>query len=116
VSKHLPYVSSPVVANGRVMTMKNGGLASAYDARSGSPIYQAERVDASGDYYSSAVTAKDRIYVTSQRGTVVVLDAASDSLKVVARNELREQVFASPAVVDGVLYLRTDKHLFAFAR
>lgn len=113
-NKHLPYVSSPVAANGRVFTMKSGGLASCYQAASGSPIYQAERVDAAGDYYSSAVAADDRIYVISQRGTVVVLDATSDTLKVLARNELREQVFASPAIVDGVIYLRTDKHLFAF--
>jgi outer membrane protein assembly factor BamB len=114
VSKHLPYVSSPVVANGRVFTMKNGGLASCYDARSGSPIYQAERVEAPGDYYSSAASADGRIYVASQRGTVVVLDSASDTLKVLARNELHAAIFASPAIVDGVIYLRTDKHLFAF--
>jgi outer membrane protein assembly factor BamB len=116
VDKHLPYVSSPVVANGRVFTMKNGGLASAYDARSGSPIFQAERVDASGDYYSSAVAAAGRVYVASQRGTVVVMDATSDTLKVLARNDLKEPLFASPAIVDGTLYLRTDKHLFAFGR
>jgi outer membrane protein assembly factor BamB len=114
VNKHLPYVSLPIVVNGRVFTMKSGGLASCYDAQSGRPIYQAERVDAPGDYYSSAVTADGRIYVISQRGTVVVLDAASDTLKVLARNELGEPVFSSPAIVDGVIYLRTDKHLFAF--
>jgi outer membrane protein assembly factor BamB len=113
-SKHLPYVSSPVVANGRVFTMKSGGLASAYDAQSGSPIYQAERVDASGDYYASAVTAEDRVYIVSQRGTVVVLDAKSDTLYVLARNELKAPVFASPAILDGVIYMRTDKHLMAF--
>lgn len=113
-NKHLPYVSSPVVANGRVFTMKSGGLASCYQANSGSPIYQAERVEASGDYYSSAVTADGRIYVTSQRGTVVVLDATSDKLNVLARNDLKASVFASPAIVDGVIYLRTDKHLYAF--
>jgi outer membrane protein assembly factor BamB len=114
VNKHLPYVSSPIVANGRVFTMKSGGLASAYDAKSGSPLFQAERVDASGDYYASAVSADGRIYITSQRGTVVVLDAASDTLKVLARNDLKASVFASPAIVDGVIYLRTDKHLYAF--
>lgn len=113
-SKHLPYVSSPVVANGRVFTMKSGGLASAYEALSGSPIYQAERVDASGDYYASAVTADGRIYLVSQRGTVVVLDAKSDTLNVLARNELKAPVFASPAILDGVIYVRTDKHLMAF--
>lgn len=113
-NKHLPYVSSPVAANGRVFTMKSGGLASAYDAKSGSPIYQAERVDASGDYYASAVAADGRVYVISQRGTVVVLDATSDNLKVLSRTELKAPVFASPAIVDGVIYLRTDKRLYAF--
>jgi outer membrane protein assembly factor BamB len=114
VNKHLPYVSSPVATNGRVFTMKSG--ASAYEARSGSPIYQGERVDASGDYYASAVAADNRIYVTSQRGTVVVLDATSDRLNVLARNDLKAPVFASPAIVDGVIYLRTDKHLYAFGQ
>jgi outer membrane protein assembly factor BamB len=94
--------------------MKSGGLASAYEARSGSPIYQGERVDASGDYYASGVAADNRIYVVSQRGTVVVLDATSDKLNVLAKNELKAPVFASPAIVDGVIYLRTDKQLFAF--
>jgi outer membrane protein assembly factor BamB len=115
-NKHLPYVSSPVAVNGRVCTMKSGGLASAYDTKSGSPIYQAERVDASGDYYASAVAADGRVYVISQRGTVVVLDATSDKLNVLARNDLKASVFASPAIVDGVIYIRTDKHLFAFAQ
>jgi outer membrane protein assembly factor BamB len=113
-NKHLPYVSSPVAANGRVFTMKSGGLASAYEAKSGSPIYQAERVDASGDYYASGVAVDGRVYVTSQRGTVVVLDTTSDRLNVLARNEMKAPVFASPAIVDGVIYLRTDKELFAF--
>ena len=115
-SKHLPYVSSPVVARGRVFTMKSGGLASAYDAKSGSPIFQAERAGASGDYYASAVTAAERVYVISQRGTVVVLDAASDTLRVLARTDLKAPVFASPAIVDGLILIRTDKKLLAFGR
>lgn len=113
-NKHLPYVSSPVAVNGRIFTMKSGGLASAYDTKSGSPVYQAERVDASGDYYASAVAADGRVYVISQRGTVVVLDATSETLKVLARNDLKAPVFASPAIVDGVIYIRTDKQVMAF--
>jgi outer membrane protein assembly factor BamB len=72
-------------------------------------------MDASGDYYSSAVAADGRIYVASQRGTVVVM-AAGDALKVLARNDLREPIFATPAIIDGRLYLRTEKHLFVFGQ
>jgi outer membrane protein assembly factor BamB len=115
-AKHLPYVFSPVIVNGRVFTVKGGGLASAYDAKSGSPIYQAERLDASGEYYASAVAAAGRVYVISQRGTVVVIDAKSDTLNILARNDLKAPVFASPAIVDGVIYIRTNKHLFAFVQ
>jgi outer membrane protein assembly factor BamB len=114
-TKHLPYVFTPVIANGRVFTVKGGGLASAYEVKSGSPIYQAERLEsASGEYYASAVTADGRVYVVSQRGVVSVLDATGDKLNVLARNDLKAPVFASPAIVDGVIYLRTDKTLLAF--
>ena len=114
-TKQLPYVFTPVVANGRVFTVKGGGLASAYEVKSGSPIYQGERLEgASGEYYASAVTAENRVYVVSQRGVVSVLDATSDKLNVLARNDLKAPVFASPAIVDGVIYIRTDKRLMAF--
>lgn len=114
VSRQLPYVSSPVAVNGRVFTMKNGGLASCYHAGNGAVVFQGERVDAPGDYYSSAVAAGGRIYIVSQRGTLVVLDTAGDKLNVLSRNEMEAQVFASPAILDGVVYLRTEKHLYAF--
>jgi outer membrane protein assembly factor BamB len=116
VSRHLPYVSSPLFYHGRVYTMKSGGLASCYDARTGRIVYQAERVNAPGDYYSSAVAADGRVYVASQKGTVVVIDAGDEvkELHVLARNEMGEQVFATPALLDGRIYLRTEKHLFVF--
>jgi outer membrane protein assembly factor BamB len=115
--KQLPYVFTPVVANGRIFTVKGGGLASAYEVESGSPIYQGERLEsASGEYYASAVTAGNRVYVVSQRGVISVLDATSDKLSVLARNDLKAPVFASPAIVDGVIYIRTDTRLFAFGQ
>jgi outer membrane protein assembly factor BamB len=114
-SKQLPYVSSPLVYKGRVFTMKNGGLFSCYEAATGKTVYQGQRVAAEGDYYSSAAVAADKIYLPSQRGVVLVLNAASDQLDVLARNDLKAPIFASPAIVDGTLYLRTDKHILAFS-
>ncbi len=112
-NQHLPYVSSPLCYQGRVYAMKNGGLVSCYDAKTGQIIYQAERVDAPGDYYSSAIGANGCVYIASQKGTVVVL-AAGDALKVLARNQIGEQIFATPAVLDGRIYLRSEKYVFAF--
>ena len=111
--RSLPYVSSPLFYNGRVYTVKNGGLASCYDARTGQPYYQDERLGAPGDYYSSAVAVDGRIYLASQNGVMLVL-AAGDRLDVLARNSLGEQVMATPAIVDGRIYVRTAGQLYAF--
>jgi len=115
VKKHLPYVSSPLIHDGAVYVVKNGGLASAFALGDGAPMYQGERMDAAGDYYSSPVAAGGRVYVASQKG-VVVVHAAKAPFNVLARNDLSEQIFATPAVIEGVLYVRTEKMLYAFAR
>ncbi len=111
--RSLPYVSSPLHYRGRLYTVKNGGLFSCYDAKSGRVFFQDERLDAPGDYYSSAVAADGKIFVASQKGVVTVI-TAGDTLDVLARNDLREQIFATPAILNGNLYLRTVGALYAF--
>ena len=114
-TRSLPYVSSPLYYKGRLYTVKNGGLASCYDAATGKAFYQDERLGVPGDYYSSAVVAQDRIYLVSERGVVLVL-ASGDQLEVLARNDLGEAVMATPAIADGILYIRSANHLQAFRR
>jgi len=113
VTRGLPYVCSPLYYRGRVYTVKNGGLVSCYDARTGKPHFQEERLGAVGDYYASLVGADGKVYAASQNGVVTVFEA-DDSLHVLAQNKLGEQIFATPAVVEGTLYLRTTGHLYAF--
>ena len=112
-TRSLPYVCSPVLHDGRLYTVKNGGLASCYDVKSGRVLYQDERLDAPGDYYASLVAGGGKIYAISQKGVATVL-AAGDTLKVAARNDLGAQVMATPAIVEGNLYVRTEAHLYAF--
>lgn len=59
------------------------------------------------------IAAGQRIYVASAEGTLVVF-AAGDKLDVLARNDLGEVIFATPAVAEGTLYVRTSGHLWAF--
>lgn len=115
VTRSLPYVSSPLFYQGRLFTVKNGGLISCYDAKTGKPFYQEERLDAPGDYYSSAVVADGKIYLASEKGVVLVL-SAGDTLRVLARNDLHAQIMATPAIVDGKLFVRTAGHLYAFGK
>ena len=112
-TRSLPYVCSPVYQDGRLYTVKNGGLASCYDTRTGRALYQDERLDAPGDYYASLIAGGGKVIAISQKGTATVL-VAGDSLKILARNDLGAQVMATPALVEGKLYVRTATELFAF--
>ncbi len=114
-TRSLPYVCSPVYYQGRLYTVKNGGLASSYEAKTGKPFYQDERLGAGGDYYASLIAAGGRIYAASQQGVIVVWEA-SDQLKILARNDVGEQVMATPAAAGNVLYVRTAGHLYAFGQ
>jgi outer membrane protein assembly factor BamB len=111
--RSLPYVSSPVCYQGRLYTIKNGGLASCYEAATGQALYQDERLNAPGDYYASLVAGGGRIVAISQKGTATVL-AAGDKLAVLGQNELGAEVMATPALVEGNLYVRTADQLWAF--
>jgi outer membrane protein assembly factor BamB len=112
-TRSLPYAPSPLCYKGRVYTVKSGGFASCYDASTGNALYQDARLEAGGDYYASIVAANGRIYLVSQQGVVTVL-AAGDDLKPLAKISLGEEVFATPAIIEGTIYLRTVKRLYAF--
>jgi outer membrane protein assembly factor BamB len=110
--RFIPEVPSPLYYDGRVYMIKNGGLVSCMDADSGKLLYR-ERLGAAGLYCSSPICANGRIYIASTKGVITVF-AAGDTLQVLARNNLEEQVFATPAVVENKLYVRTVKHMYAF--
>ena len=96
--------------------VKDAGLVTAYEARSGREVYVQERAAASGRYYASPVAANGNIYFTAlDDGAVTVLKAGTDKPEVVASNPgLGERVAATPAIADNALYVRGEKHLYAF--
>ncbi len=110
----LPYVPSPLYYDGRVYLVKNGGIASCFNAATGERCFQEERLEAMGDYYSSPVAANGKVLMISQPGTAVVLKAGN-TLQVLARNKLGDDVMATPAIIGRTLYLRTGNRLFAFS-
>jgi outer membrane protein assembly factor BamB len=116
-TRGLPYVSSGIVYRGQYVMVKDGGLVTAYDAKTGKEVYVQERGIAAGRYYTSPVAANGHIYFTSlEDGTVTVIKAGADDLEVVAKNQkLGERTAATPAIADDTLYIRTAGHLYAFS-
>jgi outer membrane protein assembly factor BamB len=111
VNEDTPETPSPLVVNNRVFFIKDGGIVTVIDIESGEVVHK-DRIGAAGGYLSSPMLAGNRIYTCSFNGTVSVLSA--DDFSVLAQNKLREKIGASPVALDDVLYLRTDKHLYAF--
>ena len=111
-AKGVPEVPSPLLVGNRLYLVKAGGVVICRDAATGKSRFE-ERLGAEGGYFASPVAAGGRIYAASDRGMVVVFEDA-DSLKVLARNDLKEPIMATPAIVDGKLYVRTAGHLYSF--
>ena len=114
-NRSLPYVASPVYHQGRIYTVRSGGMATCYDAKTGEASYRDERLGALGDYYASLTAADGHVFAISQKGTVTVFSGSS-APDVLARNEMGETSMSTPAIVDGRIYLRTEKRLLCFGK
>jgi len=67
------------------------------------------------DYYASPIGADGKVYILSQGGKGVVLKATGD-WEILAINDLEDECYATPAVVDGHIYLRTRHTLYCFKK
>lgn len=115
LDRDTPYVPSPLLHGGVLyFTKGNNGILSAYDALSGRQHYGPERLPGIRSVYASPVAAGGRVYLPSRDGTTVVI-AAGPAFEVLAVNLLDDGFDASPAAVDGELYLRGRQYLYCIA-
>jgi outer membrane protein assembly factor BamB len=115
MDRDTPYVPSPLLYDGILYFLKtNNGLLTAVDSKTGTPHYQAARIDAIPNVFASPVGAAGRVYIPGREGTTVVLKHGA-KLEVLAVNELGDGFDASPALVDGEIFLRGYKYLYCIA-
>jgi outer membrane protein assembly factor BamB len=115
-NRGLPYVPSPLFYDGRVYLIKDGGMLSSFDAKTGNPYYLQERIGADGSYYASPVEAAGRIYLASLAGKVTVVRAGGDKPEILNQADFGDRIFATPALAGDRIYLRTQKRLYALGR
>ena len=111
----LPYVSSPLLYEGRLYMVSAGGLLTCLDPKNGTPFFDRERLADHGEYYATPVGVGGHLIVCSSNGTIHVLRAA-DEFQLVRSVELGESIHATPAIVDGTIYLRSERSLWAFGK
>ena len=103
---------SPLLYDGILYFLKsNTGVLSAFDAASGTPHYQVQRIEGLGEVFASPVGAAGRVYVSGRDGKFVVLKHGT-TYAPIATNSLDDGFDASPALVDNEIFLRGYKYLY----
>jgi outer membrane protein assembly factor BamB len=113
--KSLPDVPAPLVYKDVVFLVRSGGIVTSLDAHSGKVLKQARLTGALDDYYASPVGVDGKVYMASEHGKVVVLRAAGD-WEILAVNDFDSDIFATPAISDGKMYIRTRDALYAVGK
>jgi outer membrane protein assembly factor BamB len=110
-----PYMPTPLIQSDKLYVLENSGILSCYAMDSGKQIFkQRVRSDIANAYTASPVAIDGKIYMVSEAGLtyVVAMDAEGT---VLSKNGIGESVLASPAISQGKLLIRGEKHLFAIA-
>jgi outer membrane protein assembly factor BamB len=113
-SRNGPYMPTPVLYGEYLYVCSNNGLVTCYEAKTGKQIYK-ERLGGSVTYTASPVAADGRLYFTSEENGVAVVKAGPKFEKL-AVNPIGEICMATPAISDGMIFVRGHRHLFAFGR
>ncbi|MCP4451290.1 MAG: PQQ-binding-like beta-propeller repeat protein, partial [Planctomycetes bacterium] len=104
----VPDICSPVSNGELVFTLMTSGLLMCYDVNDGKKQWEH---DFDMEFQASPATAGNRLYLFEHTGKVIVLDV-SRQFKELARSNLGEPIYASPAFVEGRIYIRSAKSLF----
>ena len=109
------YMPTPLIYGGLLYVLANNGVFDAYNLESGDEIYRQRLSEIGSGYSASPVAADGRIYLSNEDGEMLVV-AAGSSFKHIATNSMGEPIMATPALSDGVMYVRSARSLFAIGR
>jgi outer membrane protein assembly factor BamB len=113
-TKDFPYVTCPLTRGEYVYFANDLGRAGCFVAKTGKKVWFETVPDAK--FYASPIMIDGKIYAASERGDVFVFAADPKEYQQLARNSLGETIRATPAVANGALYIRTEKHLYCIGK
>jgi len=108
-----PYMPTPIAYGDLLYTCSNQGVLTAYNVDTGERIYQERLAGKGGAFTASPVASDGKIYLSSEDGDVFVVKAGPKH-ELLATNPVGEVMMATPAISDGLLFVRGINHLFAF--
>jgi outer membrane protein assembly factor BamB len=108
------YMQTPIVCGDYLYCCNDAGVLGCYNAKTGQNIYLERLGTGTSGFTASAIAAAQKVYFTSEQGTVHVVKAGP-KFEVLSRNELGETCMATPAISEGALFFRTRHHLVMVA-
>jgi outer membrane protein assembly factor BamB len=111
--KNLPYIPAPLVYQDVLYLVKDGGIVTSLDAKTGEALKTGRSPDALGEYFASPVAADGKVFLANVEGKVTVLKAGAQ-WDVLGTNDLGEEIHATPALTGGRIYVRTKTSIYCF--
>ena len=111
----VPQVPSTLLYGGALFMVNDSGILISFDPATGAVIKQGRLKGAIDKYFASPVGADGKVFLVSQDGTVSVVEAKGQ-WEILSVNALGDEVFATPALADSRIYVRTKTTLYAFAK
>ena len=109
------YMPTPLIYQGYLYVLQNQGILSCYDMLTGDQKYT-ERIPHQGSGFSASPVASDgKIYLSSEDGDMFVVKAGA-RFELVGTNRVGQALMATPAISDGVMFVRAQNDLFAIGR
>ncbi|MFO0881422.1 MAG: PQQ-binding-like beta-propeller repeat protein [Gemmataceae bacterium] len=112
VRQGAPSTPSPLLVGDEVYIVSDSGIASCLDARTGERHWT-QRL--SGKYSASPLLVQGRVLFLNETGQATWVKAGK-KYELLGKNELPGRTLATPAIVEGAMYLRTDEYLYKIAR
>jgi outer membrane protein assembly factor BamB len=109
------YMPTPLVYHGLLYVLANSGLFDAYNLKTGEEVYRQRLPLVGSGFSASPVAADGKIYLSNEDGEMLVIEAGPKFTHV-ATNSMGELLMATPALSDGVMYVRSSASLFAIGR
>ena len=109
------YMPTPLIYKGILYVLNNSGVFDAYNLKTGAELYR-QRLPVVGDGFSASPVAADgKLYLSNEDGEILVV-AAGEKFTHLATNSMGELLMATPALSEGVMYVRTAQSVFAIGR
>jgi outer membrane protein assembly factor BamB len=109
------YMPTPLIYRGYLYVLQNQGILDCYELRTGKEIYR-QRIPHRGSGFSGSPVAADGvIYLPSEDGDIFAVEAGPE-FELLSENPMGELLMSTPALSDGMIYVRAHHHVFAIGR